>query len=86
MKATEAQELVAQYHENERVKELDQTLAMIRQNAMLGKTSYFTSFNYEKNVDELKERGYLVTVRSKSPDTQLEKYVTYYDITWRVDL
>jgi len=82
MKAEEARELVKQYNEEKAQEELNKTVDNIRKAATLGKTAYFTSFKYEKNVDKVKELGYTVKVRSKVPNEAEQKYESYYDITW----
>lgn len=86
MKIEDAKALVKEYHNGEASKELEKTFENIMKIASRGETTYFTYFNYEKNVQELKDRGFTVTVRSKTHDESQEKYVVYYDISWREDV
>jgi len=86
MDSNEAKKLVREYHSEQADLELSQTLSQISDSAKVGKTSYFTFFNYESNVQRLVDRGFDVNVRSKTHNESEEKYVTYYDITWREDV
>jgi len=50
MDSNEAKKLVREYHSEQADLELSQTLSQISDSAKVGKTSYFTFFNYESNV------------------------------------
>jgi cobyrinic acid a,c-diamide synthase len=83
MKKEDAQALVQNFHDNKAKDELEAAITSIGQKAQAGFTELTFIFDYAKNAEILKSRGFDVVFRSKNNN---DKDQNVYLISWREDV